>query len=160
MLHNNHINIWGVTEEELYKLAHNNTSRIYRPDLRPMKEVLAELIVYKLENGEDLSGLIDEIAKDNYTVYVLTNHIKNSGAACVLYDDILENFAKDIDMDFYILPSSIHELILVPDDGYMDAPVLINMVRHVNIHEVAKEDLLSDNIYKYVRGVGVVAVNI
>lgn len=153
MLHNNHIKMWNVTEEELYQLARKNTPEMYNSDLRTMDEVISELLVQRLERGELLDGLIDFIKTDGYPVYVLTNNYKNSGAICILYEGVLEAFGERIKKDFYILPSSIHEVILVPDDG-ISRDALKDMVRQVNIHEVAKEDLLSDNVYKYVRGVG------
>jgi hypothetical protein len=44
----------------------------------------------------------------------MTNDRASHGAAAVLYENVLKQFADGIDRDLFILPSSIHELLLVP----------------------------------------------
>jgi hypothetical protein len=63
---------------------------------------------------------------------------------------VLNDFAKDIHSDFFILPSSVHELIIVPDNGE-DPQILQRMVKEVNSTQVSAQDVLSDNIYRFRR---------
>ena len=84
-----------------------------------------------------------------FPMYVATNVSKLNGACILLYDGVLEKFAEKIGGDFYILPSSVHEVLFVPANGDMDARYLIQMVREVNATQVAPDEVLSDNVYLY-----------
>ena len=61
--------------------------------------------------------------------------------------------------DYYVLPSSVHEVMIVPDDGGFDSGELEEMVREINATQVAPEEVLSDHIYYYNCGEGRLLVN-
>ena len=84
-------------------------------------------------------------------MYVLSNKARVQGAACILYPGILKDFAAAIRSDFYILPSSIHEVILLPAQGEEDREALKQMVREVNASQVEREEVLSDSVYYFDR---------
>lgn len=84
-------------------------------------------------------------------MYVLTNASRNMGAGCILYPDMLQACAEKVGKEFYLLPSSIHEMILIPCDKVDDPKELICMVRDINHTAVFASDRLSDHIYKYDR---------
>ena len=91
-----------------------------------------------------------DVYEDNFMpMFVATNKSKINGASVILYDGLLAKFAEKVGGDFYILPSSIHETILLPAAGDMDVDYLIGMVRSINAAEVSPEEILSDNVYKY-----------
>ena len=93
---------------------------------------------------------MDSVYEDNMMpMFVATNIKKVNGAGVILYDGLLRTFAEKIGGDFYILPSSVHEVIFVPANGDMDARYLIQMVKEVNATEVAPDEVLSDNVYMY-----------
>ena len=84
-------------------------------------------------------------------MYVLTNSSKIQGAACMFYPHVLEMIGEILKEDFYILPSSIHEVILVPSDRIDNPSDLFTMVEDANRTVVALGDILSDSVYYYNR---------
>ena len=82
-------------------------------------------------------------------MYVLTNQRNINGATSIIYNDILKRIAKVIGESYYILPSSINEVIIVPDNEIFKKDYLIDMVRSVNMECVAGNEILSDRVYHY-----------
>jgi len=84
-------------------------------------------------------------------LYVLSTGIRVNGAALMLVPDILEQIGEKAGMDYYILPSSIHELMIARDDGLVTAKMLKELVHDGNRTDaiVRQEDVLSDNVYFY-----------
>ena len=136
---NSLMDMWGMDADILYYLAKKNTQRLFRGRVLSMMEVMAEIIGNSADAFEDSA----------FPMYVATNVFKMNGACILLYDGVLKKFAEKIGGDFYILPSSVHEVIFVPANGDMDARYLIQMVKEVNATEVAPDEVLSDNVYKY-----------
>ena len=69
----------------------------------------------------------------------------------MLYRDIIKDFADQEEADVIILPSSIHEVLLLPDDGDISYNEMSRLVAHINQTEVPKEDRLSNQVYFYSR---------
>lgn len=142
-IYNSHLDMWGVTAEDLYDAAKRNTLRLMPPVIQSMDHVLEEL--YEGEEvvfGSGNAGLP--------LMYVLTNRQKNNGAVGMLYKEVLDRFADRIGCNLYILPSSIHELILVPMEDRKDEEGLNEIVCTVNALHVAPNEVLSDHIYRYI----------
>ena len=78
---------------------------------------------------------------------VLTNNNSQLGAAVILYDGVLKDIAKGEDL--VILPSSIHEVLILKAKQNDSPAELKAMVQDVNATQVALEERLSDNVYKY-----------
>lgn len=138
---------WDTDVEELIELAVENTPRLMGWELASMQDVLAG---QGLPCGEDGDfGL--------QPMYVLTNKQKMYGASCVLYPGVLEDVSEKLNGDFYILPSSLHEVIIIP--AYLSASIkeLTEMICEVNETQVPAEQVLSDHPYRYVRDKGMVA---
>ena len=146
MIVNEHImKLWNISTDELDEIAWSNTKRIYPPKLMSMFEILHELC------GGGMDEMQDCLAKP--TMYVLSNINKVNGAVYIADKDALNMVADELDDDYVILPSSRHEVIIVPlsqisDDDYT---YLKDMVYEINRKEVDAEDVLSDNIYIYKR---------
>ena len=106
-------------------------------------------LIHKFINndGKDID-LRDYVPSD---MYILTNETKLNGAACILYENVLYDFAQKLGEDLYILPSSVHEVILLPKLSVFEKDELVNMVREVNTEGVAAEEVLSDHVYEYNR---------
>lgn len=147
-IHNEHIKMWGITKEELYDDAKVNMERLLPPLIMHMDTILKELIqeVNPSEDTEEIQKVLDSQKED--AMYILTNQEKMNGAISILYSDI-EQFFPQKDCDYYVLPSSIHELILIPAERKGEEILLQNMVREVNATQVAPEEVLSDTIYYY-----------
>ena len=83
-------------------------------------------------------------------MYILTNKEQYNGAVMVCDKDTMDSVAEEIGRNFYILPSSIHEVIIVPNsDEELASDTLRSLVSEVNSTQVAAEDRLSDNVYRY-----------
>ena len=135
---------WGITEEELWEAAKKN---LYNQTFAICSiDNVSGISGTKLEQILDLSNLDNEI-------YVLTNPYYYNGAVGMLRTDLLEKFADQQGYDLYILPSSVDEIILLPDRGDRKASYLKSLVRKNN-RDYADGCELSDNIYYYHRGQG------
>ena len=83
---------------------------------------------------------------------MITNRESSDGAAALLYPGMMDRAAETLGDNFYILPSSRHEVILVPPDMIQSYRDLEDMVHQVNESQVAPEDRLSDHVYHYEHG--------
>jgi hypothetical protein len=128
---------WNVSQEELFSVAKRNAQY----NAKPMREVIAEIM------GMDISEL--ELPENNYMYVVRAENYKR-GAAAIFDTDLLKRTAEKFGMNgFYILPSSIYEIILVPDEDAPQKEMLRDMVAEVNNTQVRDEEFLSGNVYYY-----------
>ncbi len=137
-----HMKQWDITPGELHECAVKNSNELMPAQVKGMGELIREMM------GEWAEDIMPEIGP-NEMMYVITNERKTNGAATLVYSDALERLSEKVGADLYILPSSIHETIAVPCKPDMDVDVLTKMVREVNQMQVAPEERLSDNVYKY-----------
>ena len=84
-------------------------------------------------------------------MYVLSNSTRLYGAGAILYDDILKEFADKKQSNLFILPSSVHEVIIIPDKDHITKTKLQGMVKEVNETQVAEQEVLSDSVYYFDR---------
>ena len=85
-------------------------------------------------------------------MYVLTNMTSSNGAGALVCDELLEKIQTKLDCDYFILPSSVHEVIIVPDEGGYDRSELDEMVKMINANEVNPNDQLADHVFYYSDG--------
>lgn len=132
----------------LFNTAIENTKKLFPANIKSMNEIMAELM------GMDINEFIGRY-NDSFQ-YILTNNVMHSGATCLLYEDVLKEFANEINSDFVILPSSIHEVILQPMDKEMTLEELTKIVQDVNKKEVSDTDVLSNHAYIYIKETGMI----
>lgn len=84
-------------------------------------------------------------------MHVLSNTKGSLGAVCMFYDNVLEEFAEQMQDDIYLLPSSINEMILIPSKG-LEPDNLRNIVADVNNSVLMEQEILGGNVYLYERG--------
>lgn len=153
LISNTEFSRWNISVEELYEIALENTMQAFPYKINSLTEVMLELIKQSPEHkvSEQMVEEIEALAgtEESMRVYVLTNDVGINGATCILYHEVLREFALRQASDFYILPSSVHEVLLVIKDEKTDPAVLTEMVREANYSAVGLIDLLSDNIYSY-----------
>lgn len=137
-----HLELLHITEEELHQAAKSNCERFQPAKIRCMEEVVLEL-------GRRLGVDVRQTICLHPCMYVLTNAKGMFGAVSLVFEEELENFSKRINNSFYVLPSSIHEVILVPDYGEFSVDYFSGMVREVNETQVEETEVLSDSIYYY-----------
>lgn len=140
-IHKEHMEHWGITEEDLWKLACENTPKLAKPQIMSLCDMVNRMM--GIEAKEQLPG--------DAGMYVLTNTDRINGASCMLYDDVVSGFAGGIGKDLYIIPSSIHEVILMPADAFPDVDRMIEIIKEVNSTQVSKEEILSYKLYRYNR---------
>lgn len=120
-IRNEHLRYWRVEKEEIRRLAEKNTPRIYPAQIQKIVRFM----------------------------YVATNEQCSLGAAVMRYPDFREKVRGMIRGDFYILPSSIHEVILVPESFGLELERMAEMVKEINQTGVAPEEVLSDSVYYF-----------
>lgn len=148
-IRNNILDMWDITVDQLYKLALENTQRLFRGKVTSMMSVMTEILADKLD-AECCEEFFDLMADDvEIPMFVATNTAKLNGAIVMLYDNLMKKFSEKIGGSFYILPSSVHETLFIPCSDDMDIEYLRDMVKTVNSTEVSEEEYLSDNVYRY-----------
>ena len=140
---NNLMDRMGVSHEQLRSDALENSPEIRPVVIMGMNEVMKEMMGPEVY---EMFGIPDDAEE---TMYVATVPDKNSGAGVIAYQDFMDQAAERVGGDFFVLPSSINEILLVPDNGDMTADALRDMVKDVNAKEVSPEERLSDNVYHY-----------
>ena len=150
------MDVWKKDAFAIIKDAVRNTENLLEGVVVHMADLLAELSNKLFPDGEAV--YYDISPRDMFPLYVASNKTRANGAAVMLYSNFLEDFAEEIGNSFYILPSSIHELIFVPDHPHMDIEYFKSMVKEINIMEVAPQEVLSDNVYYYDRETGLLTV--
>lgn len=145
---------WGVELSELLETALRNMSLINPPSIDHMETFLLESFsAEKLASApDDVIELLKERSSRKMGspgMYILTNKTRMNGAVGLVFPEIISSFAKEAGTDVFILPSSIHECILLPDDGMCTVDELRQMVENVNLEQVPTEEILSDNVYVY-----------
>ncbi len=143
LIRNSHLQLWGQTAETLAGIAAENSERILPPKLRSMNSLIGEMLPQ-----QHLPTVV--LPEDPlYPMYVLTNTQNLFGASCILYKNLIHSYADQFCADLYILPSSIHEVILIPASDDSKLEEFSEMVREVNETQVASEEVLSDHAYYY-----------
>lgn len=225
LIYNNHLQMWNITKERLYKDAINNTEGILPAKILSIEDMMKEIFLKELSTKElstkelsakgleedalsadELSAkesgaaaqrmgkdtqsnqerqgaeksigelpktenqesdkrvqnqtaaqIAEQIIKSmtecrmNGKMFVLGNNIKLFGAAAMFYRGLLELAADRLQKNLFILPSSIHEVIIIPDDGEQEAEELWKMVCEINATQVEPEEVLTDSVYYFSR---------
>ncbi len=142
---NNIAENWEVSAEELLKAGMENMKT---------KDKYRIFGVNALFSEAGFPDVLGEEEEGGPGMYVLSSESRILGAAGMMDLHLIGEFADKTGRDVYILPSSIHELILVPDFGHVSLTELQEMVHSVNSTVVAKEEILSENVYVFRRESG------
>ena len=135
------IQLWDVPLDEIQNNAFHNAPALLPASFKPMQLVIDELMGTNYSEQENIEDLM----------FVLTNSLRSFGAACILYDGMLDKISEEIGENFYILPSSIHEMIIVPESNSPSREHLNEMIAEVNQTQVHDEEFLSECVYYYDR---------
>jgi hypothetical protein len=144
---------WGISVEQLHAdalIADKNRGAVFVP----MEYVANSIMFGSTEMPNMLEGDI-QFDEDLIGMYFLSNERKSEGASFILNEDIRKQMGDALDSDFFIMPSSIHEVIVVKDDGSFNARDLSELVKSVNEAEVSAKDILSDKVQHCEKGTGV-----
>ncbi len=141
LVKNEHVEMWDADIEELDDSAMSNTARLMPYECIYIADVIREM-----------TGIqADELCRDQIPMYVLTNTEKSFGAAVILYQTVLEAVGERLNNDFFVLPSSVHECMIVPVADEFKPKELRTIVCEINDECVAEEEILGDTVYRYYR---------
>lgn len=157
-INNAHLEHYGITADELHEIAIANLKNQPSSFVK-MARIIAEYTVHNFPNfyelsPEEVEEAIEEVELEfsmegGSNMFVLSNENKSFGAAELLNEEEMKNISERLEDDFYILPSSVHEVILIPAGVIEDKSKLEEMVREVNATQVPDADILSNSVYFY-----------
>lgn len=138
VINNSIMNNWGVSQEDIHKVALSNMKSRMRPFTRNMYDVLA-----------DMMGMSkDELpVADGPELYVVGNELGMFGASILADTDYLNSVSEELGGDFIIIPSSVHEILCLKNDDELNLEQLQDMIETVNTESVEVRDRLSDIPY-------------
>ncbi len=138
----------GLTEEELFRHACENTRRINPVSIMSMQDVMFEL----LSMPQEVRGMFAQEMPPGESMWIVSNESRINGAVSMLYEENLHQLAEKVGDDLFILPSSIHEVIAVPAEmAGGNIHHLLEMVHDINMGELKLEERLSNSVYLYDR---------
>lgn len=143
---NSHLDLWKKTKEEIYAYAKENTHRLYPVSLIS----LGNFLLNRLPASADIDSS-ELTALDAIGFKILTNVHQLHGAACILYDHVLELIGLELQENYYVIPSSTHEVLILQESTAKHCPSLSDMIQEVNATTVDMEDVLADHPYYYDR---------
>ncbi|MBP5528476.1 MAG: hypothetical protein J6X80_00340 [Lachnospiraceae bacterium] len=147
LINNAHLELWGKGMEDIDRLAKENCPKILKPELKSMAQTLMEFIRHDNKESDELNeDMLSECG-----MYVLSNEKKQFGASAILYDNVIKEFSESLNSDLYILPSSVHEVIMIPSVLVDSVDKLNDMICEVNATQVPLIDILSNHSYYYSR---------
>jgi hypothetical protein len=127
------LELWGVTEDMVFNTAFDNQEKLHPVRIRSLYSIVG----------------VPEMP-DMPPVFVVSNTSGILGASAILYDGVADEIREKMNgEDFYVLPSSIHEMIVCPSSPDGDVEDLKEMVTLVNADNVAPQDRLTDSVYKF-----------
>lgn len=134
---------WGVSVEQLFKMANDNTEKIFPLEITDLNEIVKK----HLQIAEE-----DEVINENGpNMIVITNELGLFGASVILYEEVMQNIAEELDCDLFVIPSSVHEMILVPYEDDELYVMLSDLIKKINENFVSPDEVLSDLVYIYQR---------
>lgn len=148
-INNDHVKVWGIRKEELYQAALQNADKLLPAEFFTMSYAIEKMLQVEPNERENL--LQGEGTDKEDMMFVLTNSLRNYGAACLIYPHVTETIGRLLKKDYYILPSSVHEVIVVPNSKALDEEEMSVMVAQINETQVSPEEVLSDHAYFYQR---------
>ena len=137
------MNEWGVSAEQIQTdaMAADQNRGVVLMDMNEM----VKSMIFGGEPENLLHEKLDIEAIEN-PMFCLTNTQKMNGASLLLQEDIRKQIGECLGSDYFVLPSSIHEALILPDNGMLEVPELNAMVKEVNETQVERQEQLSDKV--------------
>lgn len=146
LITDSHMDYWGICQRELREAAYENHKKNGGTKIQTMDKVIREML-----------GALADSGCSPIQMYVATNRFKLGGAAAMLFAGEFSGLAQELGSDLYILPSSIHEILLLPVSAGKPEE-LAEIVKEVNRTQVMPEERLSDSVYLYDRKSGEIRI--
>ena len=142
--------VWRKDENALYQMAVSNMRLDGKPVFEDMEKIIRSLMPEEIPDFP--------VGISRFRFYVLTNPKKIFGAVELLDGNTLKEIGDELGGDFIVLPSSLHESIIIPADGSASYQELAEMVTDINRNVVSIVERLSDHVYLYEREEGVLRI--
>lgn len=155
MINDNMMEAYGIDLDQLYQDALLNSPVICPAQIENMGEALSRMMIEDMKSAGAPPEVIQEMEKDlkesnkDNPMTIITNDRLVDGASAVFYPGVMDLVGERMQGDYFILPSSVHETLVVPDDGRVSLQELTDMVKEVNMTQVNPEDQLTDQVYHY-----------
>lgn len=137
--------IWQANESQLYELAQTNTPCLHRGHIVPLADILDGIMGIHASHEHKARAYeyfdFTKAGKGDLPMYDVSNADKSMGAAVILYPGLLKALSKEIG-SFYVILSSIHETMIVPDT-FCSAADLADLVKSINDTDVPAVEVLS-----------------
>ena len=133
---------WGVSVEQLLKMASANTENILPLEITSLDKMVEKYINVEKRPPKHPQDL---------DMIVITNCIGIYGAAAILYKDLMQSLADELNCDLYVVPSSVHEMIVIPAEDKELYEMLSSLVKEVNTQCVDPDEILADRVFIYMR---------
>lgn len=145
-----------MTEEQLFKCAENNTQRLFPPTVKTMRDAMRKVFISMGMTEDFINKVLDRMSPEP-NMWIISNASCINGASSILYENELHELAEKMESNLYILPSSIHEVVVISAE--MGNPEdLALMVAKINVSEVPLEDQLSNQVYHYDRNLRILTI--
>ncbi len=139
---------YGLTTEQLHDIAMDNLDKAPL-EFQSLRDVLAEMMFPEMDRDDPMISVMLPPEDPSKALFVISNEERLNGAVAILNEKLMDDIAEKLGGDFFVLPSSIHECLVLPMSDQMDRGTLENMVQEVNAGQVAPEERLSDHVYVY-----------
>ena len=155
MINDNMMEAYGIDLDQLYQDALLNSPVICPAQIENMGEALSRMMIEDMKSAGAPPEVIQEMEKDlkesnkDNPMTIITNDRLVDGASAIFYPGVMDLVGERMQGDYFILPSSVHETLVVPDDGRVSLQELTDMVKEVNMTQVNPEDQLTDQVYHY-----------
>lgn len=140
LIREEHLDMWKVSQEEVYAQARLNAPKLLPYEFCPLSSVVEEMTGGRNSSRE---------FRRQETLYVLSNQLRCYGAASVLYPGMLEEIGSLLGENYYVLPSSVHEIIVIRESDAPERKYLEQVVTEINRVQVDAEEVLSNRVYFY-----------
>lgn len=151
-IHNGLLEQYGITQEQLHQDALNNSQRIMPAEITSMASIMENNMRAEMKMDGYSEDEIDEMIASvsaSVNMYVIRNESHVNGASAIFYPEMMDEVAKLMEGDFFIIPSSTDEVIVIPDDDNASVAYMNAMVNEVNAAEVSPEMRLGNEVYHY-----------
>lgn len=155
MINDNMMEAYGIDLDQLYQDALLNSPVICPAQIENMGEALSRMMIEDMKSAGAPPEVIQEMEKDlkesnkDNPMTIITNDRLVDGASAIFYPGVMDLVGERMQGDYFILPSSVHETLVVPDDGRVSLQELTDMVKEVNMTQVNPEEQLTDQVYHY-----------
>lgn len=146
---------YGVTTEQLHEQALENMERLLPAAFHSLDDIMTDIMAVELSKNEGISmeeakDYIREMIPPNASqMYCLTNETKINGATCIINENVQKMVADKVGGDYFVIPSSVHEVLILPKSSDMSPQELESIVKSVNAAYVSPNEFLSDHVYQY-----------